>query len=124
MTRDEILNMEAGREMDALVARRVMLLPNVAQEKQRVSWADGNGFHLVEHYSTAISDAWQVVEKLISNGLDNIVLKYEDEFTGKGVRAWYLYVGKGAYWSYDSYSDTAPLAICRAALIATLKPHE
>jgi hypothetical protein len=118
MTRDEILSMEAGREMDALVARRVMLLPNVAQEKQRVSWADGNGFHLVEHYSTAISDAWQVVEKMREN-------------------FYALYIAGGSLYHVAFYNSdpppgssdmivhpSAPLAICRAALLAALEPHE
>ena len=59
MTREEILAMEAGEELDKLVAELVM-----GQEKQRVR-LDSNEVDMLLPglYSTDISAAWQVALK-------------------------------------------------------------
>lgn len=102
MTRDEILAMEAGPELDALMAEHVF----------------GNHFCAVHHsfyccgrssggWSSKIAPAWEIVEKLR------------------------LAVGPAADYDYDTnwyatklgskihgaIGSTAPLAICRAALM-------
>ncbi len=114
--------MKAGRELDALVAEKVM------GWKVLSHWdADGGIKHLVDHnqcevrpaefkpYSTDISAAWEVVEKLQSEGFHACVHRY---------------VQKNPHWGaqFDKEdldvicgptqgaAPTAPHAICLAAL--------
>jgi hypothetical protein len=139
LTREQILAMPAGREMDALVAERVMEI--------RVYWhhyyltGDGkltkcgpflNGQDSCESvnrkvagYSTDISAAWRVVEKM-RDALGHWELAHHID----DPRKCYAEFG-GEYEPYDGWhtckgcalADTAPLAICRAALLATLEPQ-
>jgi hypothetical protein len=104
MTREEILNMPAGREMDALIAERVF----------KTTEDDDWGSDGLLSFSTDIAAAWQVVEKLKPN------YPLLDMYC---IGDWASSFGDGE-WGYG-YAETAPLAICRAALIATQGPrHE
>ena len=113
MTRDEILNMPAGREMDALIAENVMgyqwgykhafsTLP---------TWSKNGIVVTLGDYSTDISAAWEVVEKL------------------RGKRVMEISITKKSFWctvyatgrNINEKADTAPLAICRAALLAVME---
>jgi hypothetical protein len=92
MTRDEILNMPAGREMDVTVGYHVMDL--VAPPE------------IYPEYSTDIAAAWGVVE---------------------GQEEFYFEFKNGKYFAMiaDNFetsneADAAPLAICRAALLAVM----
>ena len=117
----DIDTLSAGHEMDALVAEHIM-----GWERQgsgwnvngSISWPDpeGNTTPLAWvkdfPFSSDIAAAWQVVEKLI---LDNKL--FELEFYQESVDSrprW------GAAFGIESYADTAPLAVCRAALKAVL----
>jgi hypothetical protein len=119
MTREQILATAAGRELDAVVAERVMGL------KEVTSWADGVcrsrmpfGWHDVPCYSTEIAAAWQVfVRGLTNSGNASICGDMEDfgrgAFTrGKADEVVTVTVGE--------WSVTGPvcLAICQAALLA------
>jgi hypothetical protein len=111
MTRDEILNLEAGREMDALVADEIM--PELIEYRGRFA----------NEYSTDIRAAFEVFDvlrkKFWSTSItqwdhsDKVLIECEYR-TGHGEPRKHL----------DVYADTVPLAICRAALITTLEPHE
>jgi hypothetical protein len=111
MTQDEIVQMEAGREMDALVAELVM-----GWEKR--VFGDGVDYwHLpggaiceldAPHYSTDIAAAWQVVEKLPFS------VYVEVRWDGKNAEAWF----DSGSQTWEASAPTAPLAICRAALLA------
>ena len=65
--------MKAGRELDALIAEKVLGLSGVRDGK---SWLYGDNWThnkegvlcLVPHYSTQIADAWLVVEKMKDSG--------------------------------------------------------
>jgi len=141
MTRDEILNMPAGREMDALVAEKVMGWINVEKTTWSNFRADGTRFgggeelrgtppnhydinpvmYPVKNYSTDIAAAWQVVEKM------------------QAAHEWYFHFGNKLYifnivddngepeedhritLVAHNTSHTAPLAICRAALLAVME---
>ena len=75
MTREEILKMEAGSELDAIIEKTVMGLElRLRYYKQ---WTDEEAFELIERgipvepvywdphpYSTDIATAWQVVDKI------------------------------------------------------------
>ena len=109
--------MNAGRELDALIAEKVMGLAGVRDGK---SWLYGDNwtYHkkgvlcLVPHYSTQIADAWQVVEKMKEHGADEhngITIMYDEN-------RWYVEFPLPS-WEYAE-APTAPLAICLAALKA------
>lgn len=116
LTRESIIAMEPGRELDALVAEKVMGW-NVFPHKPdfQIEYKDEQGFQYVFRLdefepSTDISAAWEVVEKmgpftqLTSESYHNKVI-------------WH-----GSFSVVDSAeADTAPLVICRAALLTTLR---
>lgn len=126
MTREEILNMPANRETDVLMAEEVMGL--------RLDWEFAefqNGepavptlrdkydeIGMVPFYSTDISAAWEVVEKLCNEtGCDIVkVCKRDPELFGE----WSCNFGRGC----EAFGDTAPLAICRAARLLVLKSQK
>ncbi len=123
MTRDEILSMPAGQKMDALVAEKVMgyerrdckldgehdypcitkdgwLIP-ICQPGQFGNWSP----------STDIAAAWEVVEKMRGE-LDEIVLDRDGDWRC------YFIVNNVEFFAY---AKEAPLAICRAALLAGME---
>jgi len=131
MGRDEILNMPAGREMDALIAEKVMgLRVHIKPERQKVdlgfyrrkieyrtiNWVYAGGY-LLRSYSTDISAAWDVVEKLKTIYHMSIWTDYYEDRNNYGCR---FQLRGGGQSSYPVISDAAPLAICRAALLATM----
>ncbi len=93
---------QPGRELDALIAENVMGLKH--------SCLDGNHTLCgVKSYSTDISAAWEVVEKLVVGrevGLDR----------WPGSKLWLIIVREGNLLKARLWAETAPLAICRAAL--------
>jgi len=114
MTRDEIENMSSGREMDALIAERVLGLKvdyefegfGGLRVPSLVDKYDEWGY--LPDYSTDISAVWQVIEKLKEH---KPLLNY-DPYSKK----WYMCFNGAPFYS----AETAPLAICRAALLTRL----
>lgn len=135
MTREEIMAMEAGTGMDALVAEKIM----------GMELARPLGEHFVTHdmamdagdmslegqsmgveweqiqpppFSTDISYAWEVVVKMENDDYwwmaDDVVPNSDPV-----VYHWKFYKGKNQYHSDYEYSIS--LAICRAALIAVIE---
>lgn len=113
------------REIDALVAEKVMghtvepRLPGLSGEY----WDDTDG-GIVSDYSSDIAAAWQVVEKFVEQvkADRNMEISFVMGFDGSHWEAgiwkhdeWYL--GGGGY-VHEIKADTAPLAICLAALKA------
>jgi hypothetical protein len=106
--------MKAGRELDALVAERVMgwtYKPfyngggEWSHNGKLVAFGGLDGGSLPK-YSSSIADAWQVVEKLKADG-NNVWV----EWAGK------VWVCGATSVFPDIEADTAPLAICKAALM-------
>jgi hypothetical protein len=134
MTRDEILNMPAGREMDALVAEKVMIveftkhnykahdvLSNTIEERTYYS----TSFAPLPHYSTDIAAAWQVVEKLMEMG-DVFIENWQD---GEWFVACDPLMNKprrnaASCDGKKTGKESAPLAICRAALLAVMEDKD
>lgn len=129
--------MKPGRELDALVADQVMGLKRTVRIKGTVEtttiYTDSPYFNdgvseddmmkyycLPLHYSTSIADAWQVVEKLQCQGHDwkwFLLLEYDN------VETWDCAFHKnsksdGGDPDIWATADTAPHAICLAALKA------
>ena len=118
---------EAGRELDGLVAEKVMgwvdvgLKPIANALGQHVidEWAgvapQGTGRPaLVPRFSTMIQDAWPVLEKMRREFLFAAVI------SGKGpesVAPWVCKVNRDGVF-IEEKGETAPVAICLAALRA------
>jgi hypothetical protein len=121
--------MEAGRELDAAIAVRVMgwempdsryldgtpAPPIVYDETGRARGGPGEGWSP----STKIAQAWEVVEKMDKRGFWlRLVTPFDDGslyhagFTPLGVTGW------NGRPDHEAAADTAPLAICKAALKA------
>lgn len=125
--------MKAGRELDALIAEKVMGWHLHTDDHNHTYWAnernhfmcgispyedefdysnlgDGEDFHILHwHPSESILWAWEVVEKLRDNG-DHLRM----EMHGGGYRLEYNL----GYDGFAVTADTAPLAICLVALKA------
>ncbi len=114
MTVEDIKEMPGGREMDALIAEKVLGRPfrkpthghcctcqNCGEDH------DACGGYC--YYSNDITSAWQVVEKMPGLALHHI----------PDADRWNAYFHGGM-----SGGNTAPLAICRAALIVALFPEK
>jgi hypothetical protein len=122
MTRDDILNMQAGYELNKLIAEFVF---GMKLEKNHgfaggYYWV-GNGVlfgdvpaHGMPDYSTDISSAWEVVDKLVRFSITI-------ESFPKGVLCRFFGAGQTTAGDAVGWADTAPLAICRAALLAVMK---
>jgi hypothetical protein len=126
------IEMKAGRELDALVAekvidRKIRMLNEVTNntfkpEYDKLVIDEGEGrYNLIPRYSTNISDAWQVVEKLDHN----VMLEKFNTFTldFNNAKQTEKYEHRATVWceghrgiSYEA--ETAPLAICLASLRA------
>jgi len=133
MTHEEIDQLEAGFELNATIAVKVF-----GWKKVEVTGHNFSGFgyfresriydiYELPNYSTDISAAWEVVEKMKEHKGEWFALEYypaEDSWE--------------AGWKYDDYdtgpswsifrnhatAKTLPLAICRAALKAVISERK
>jgi len=97
ITKEDIMNMPAGREMDVTVGFYVMDLHASPV--------------IYPNYSTDITAAWKVVEKLDA---------FEIEIIRNTDKTWDCLVWTDIEnWVVDC--ETAPLAICRAALLSSME---
>ena len=99
VTQEEVINLQAGKELDSLVAREVL---RIESEETK-------------HYSIEISDAWKVVEKLSD---------YSWFYLGRGNGNWYATVRDTRIKRGQTTAPpcpTAPEAICKAALLALVE---
>ena len=110
--------MEAGREMDALVAEKVMGYEDmgigIGLRFQKPSKDGVKVLYELPGYSTRIVAAWEVVEKLRER---SIALTITTMGPRDQVHVFTTHNGERMTKVWD---DTAPLAICRAALLVTL----
>jgi len=116
MTRDEILNMQAGQDMDFLVSEHV-LHHNVSDWNWRF-------FANKTHYSTEIGCTQEVI-----NALAKPPFAWHIESTNheSGVSWWACLWGDDKlddFIVYDADAETIPLVVCRVALLASFGFHE
>ncbi len=147
--------MNAGRELDALIAEKVMgwtragaqyhirpshrpskdfpgnilndfdgkgphdfLFPDKHDDTLRMAFCGCESTIDVPSYSTDIAAAWEVVEKLGNwHGFDFMIL-LDTSNSGKWEAGWYEMGWDGYERRCAESADTAPLAICLAALKA------
>lgn len=120
MTREEILNMEAGREMDALVAEQVMGYERTADV---MPYGFGNAWLL--YYTTDIAAAWEVAKKILDDYSESYYMfgyPLIDADWNVCDKSWAkFYIDDDEFAADAPGFDGLPLAICRAALLATLE---
>jgi hypothetical protein len=104
-----MINFKPGRELDALIAEKVMGKVDDAASL-RLALEEGMEYGAVPRYSADIAAAWEVVKRL---GEGDFILERWPEF--KDDRRWRSSFGRGVDFSYSS---TASHAICLAALKA------
>lgn len=122
MTREEILGMEAGRELDELISKEVF--KNIKAQGCSNCLDNLHGcigspnypkcyISLAPYYSTDISAAWEAVEHLKTKGIygrvdvckSNYAVCFQDD----------------NLYNFCLNAKTAPLAICRSALLAVVE---
>lgn len=113
MTKEDILAMGAGQELDALVAKEIMGMETsrLGTSYQFVWVSPPGSWSPPALYSTDILAAWEVVENLIEITMHMNLAGY-----------WRVFIGDVRTSSKPIWADgaTAPEAICKAALIAEL----
>ena len=106
------MNMPAGRELDVLVHQKIFRLECDVTSR---FWQDGPLFLEDTFYSTSIAAAWLVVEKLDAFDFELGRVRGEDY--------WECFIwleGMEHYGGVSCEAPTAPLAICRSALLAVM----
>ena len=132
MTRDEILNMQAGRELDALISMHIfgknpelrmdfttktsteLCIAHYSYSAPVHVFKTQDGyFSVLPRYSTDIAAAWQVVEKLRET------MYFVSISASADCGASWLCEWTTADTAIDFVrAGTMPLAVCRAALLA------
>ena len=123
MTEEEILNISEGRELDTLIAEQVMgwhLIPSETDESGdywRQMWLDENNKFMHNSFEPSInmSHAWEIVEKMEN---DDVSFSMADVVPNSDPIVYEFKFMKGLS-DYYSCEFTAPLTICRAALLLT-----
>lgn len=121
MTHEEIDKLEAGREMDALIAHHVMGLrvieidvPEFGKPTKVLDMGGGNWL-AIEWYSEKINKAWLVVEKMTAKDGNRFTIQFREGLWNVGWMQ--VDYDQGLEWcDYCTQSPEAPLSICRAAL--------
>jgi Phage ABA sandwich domain len=131
----DILQLPAGPELDKLVAEQVMGLSNVRQGwlefayGDTIVWEENDDNHprlkpallhdedrIVPSYSSAIHAAWKVVEVLKGGKMLRYDVRIDLFHRALQVTIFDPYAGKQIA---QAEADTAAVAICRAALLAS-----
>jgi hypothetical protein len=135
MTRDKILAIEAGTELDTLIAKKVMgwckgrrfWLPYPAYDNLY-----GTGYTVPGYYdydippfrpSTDITAAWEVVESARNDFSHPFLMSVETRASCYVVLARWVDETGETTW-VNASADSAPLAICRAALLAVMEADD
>jgi hypothetical protein len=134
MTNEEIDTMEAGRELDVEIHKALWPRHNIQtfENLDLALWHYCDGSHekgsscqwqQIPLYSTDIAAAWQVVEKMqsVTPGGDIHIECLDGEWEVSTCHGAFTPLGADG-WRDFSAADTAPLAICRAALKAVSVP--
>jgi uncharacterized protein YjaG (DUF416 family) len=125
VNKEEILAMEAGRELDAAVAETVFGWYDISlMTNSSNNFTNYQGFspgihsrRKIKNYSTDISAAWEVAEKFQTYQ----VTKTHQVNLPNGLEDMYRAIVKAN--KFVAYARTAPLAICRAALLAVMEEN-
>jgi hypothetical protein len=130
MTRDEILNMPAGKPINALMASKVIganywrngTTSDYDGEYPMYSDWEEDIFYYTDPEggwlwipSTDLPDAWDIIKKMSDKGFN---MRLEVQGKNARVTFWSKRMTKWGPEPVSASADTVPLAICRAALLA------
>ena len=125
MTKEKILQLEAGRGLDILVMERVMGYTREPREflpEHHWAWIESvskQPTYLLPKFSMDIADAWKVVEKMLGCGVDFSMANTENQADFMWGVDFYIMIDEAAVAKvFSANGPTAPLTICRAALLA------
>ena len=106
-----------NREIDTLVAEHIFEY-KLKREDCNSYWVDSEGVEPCHghDYSSEIQDAWEIVEKMKEKEVHVNVLCCADGTFGCEIEN-RVYKGEPDTW-FSGWKETAPLAICLAALSA------
>lgn len=118
--------MTAGRELDAIVAEKVMgvrIYPcRSIDHPYAIGDEHGHFDRFIPRYSTSISAAWQIVDKLRSDGWNINLYLDADLNTTDAVCLLHGYTGKIIGKIHEGRAKTMPEAIVHAALKTAMVP--
>ena len=112
--------LQAGRELDALVAEKVFGWMNLRfiGDKSLRGEVDGEPSEKVPFYSTDFESAWEVAEKLAEAGL---WLTLQGDWHMRQFNA--TFSRRSNFVAQSGMCDSAPLAICLAGVAAIREIH-
>ena len=121
--------MEAGSELNVLIAEKVMKWKRIEREQPEnrgfamttldlTHWitSTGSALFFLPAFSVNISDAWEVVEEMEKNEFHFFIESCKPIYSW-----WAQFVPHNGDDEINSEAPTAPLAICRCALKVALK---
>lgn len=113
MTREEILALPTGKKLDALVAEKVMGWE--AKPGRAYYWTGKDRVvrSVFYQFSTDISAAWELLCKFKTHQ----VTFHENGFYQQSDMKYRVIIAKN---QHVAYANTAPEAICKAALLAVM----
>jgi hypothetical protein len=121
LTREQVLSMETGRELDALVAEKVMGLQGFRKgtpgyEGWEYIYTSNLGDNQpIPHYSSDLSAAWEVIEKF-----DNMTFRRGREADGHIRHFAYIWLNSDDDKHEMCKASKMPEAVCKAALMAVM----
>lgn len=116
--------MKAGRELDALIAEKVMGLPEPDLKGHTIvplpDSVRSEAWSKIPEYSTNIADAWLVVEKLKDKDLHFVfgTVVFDNLGGNRLTKNYGAFFGALGERIEQIEAETAPLAICLASLKA------
>ena len=116
--------MAPGRELDLLVAEKIFkhpLAPHPFTGEIFIKYGEGYALSQIPEYSTDIAEAWQVVEKIKEFKVyDWMQVPLTIAVYSDGCHVGWVddSMDDFANWHHEVTADTAPHAICLAALKA------
>lgn len=140
-TKDEILNMPAGREMDVLIAEKAMgyewgvaecemLFFSERIEKGAPCLFSPDGSPFVEYYTEDMNAAWLLAESMVEKYKCDIDVGYNAPRKGLNRPPFFCRI-QGGSLEYDNFdcmlvvrAATAPLAIGYVALLAVMEAKD
>lgn len=126
MNREQIMNMEPGRELDALVAENVLgWTASFGPWGITDYWTNDKmeSTHKVGEFkpSTDIATAWEVVEKIQKT--HHFMLSRDVRYK-QYMALFEIHGDEPPYEPFEYESDSMPEAICKAALLAVLDKED
>lgn len=115
MTKDEILNLLPGIKADMLIA--IQVFKRTPHPNKNKILGQAGRYVSPLHYSIAIMSAWEVVEWLQKNGYSFELTEHADPQGDFIMQVWRRDMEIS---DFIVRAVSAPLAICRAALLATI----